>query len=239
MKKIAFLLFLTSNFIVAQQNLFNMPSGDITNEKKIFYQHQLNVYSKKVESKAHFVYGLGKGWDVGLNIVGKGLYFAPEWRTLHNDNPEKGALYPIAMATAQKQFKLTDHFNINLGTQAGFNLTQSLTNKELNHFSYALGAYHFNKGSRVVAGIYNTTQMYVGQGNTAGIMLGTELKMTKNLYIMADWISGNNDSSVTVLGGMYNISKRIQLCAGWQIPNPNTLKPQGFVFEINILTWDL
>jgi len=62
---------------LAQQNLFNIPSGDITPKNKIFYQHQFNVYPKKFESKAHFVYGLGGGWDAGLNLVGKGAYFNP------------------------------------------------------------------------------------------------------------------------------------------------------------------
>ena len=68
------------NTSFGQQNLFNIPSGDITSSKKVFYQHQLNVYSDKMESKAHFVYGLGKGWDAGINLVGKGLLYSPEWR---------------------------------------------------------------------------------------------------------------------------------------------------------------
>lgn len=55
---------------------------------------------------------------------------------------------------------------------------------------------------------------------------------------MGDWVSGNNDSSVSVLGVMYNASKRVQLCGGWQIPNPRTPKPQGFVFELNLMGWD-
>jgi hypothetical protein len=38
---------------------------------------------------------------------------------------------------------------------------------------------------------------------------------------------------------MYNLTKRIQLCAGWQIPNPNTPKPMGVVLELNIMGWDI
>ena len=239
MKKILLLSCLFVNIVVGQQNLFNIPSGDITHEKKIFYQHQFNVYSDKLESKAHFVYGLKNGWDIGLNVVGKGVYFSPEWRTLYNDNPLQGAVYPIAMATAQKQFKLSKNVDFNIGTQAGFNFSSKLTNKELNHFSYALGVFHFNKHSRIVVGCYSTNKMFVGQGNNAGIMLGTELQITDKFYLMADWISGRNDAGATVIGSMYNISKRVQLCGGWLIPNPLTPKPQGFVLEINVLGWDL
>jgi hypothetical protein len=80
--------------------------------------------------------------------------------------------------------------------------------------------------------------MFVGQGNTFGAMLGYELKLSKRWYLMGDWVSGNNDASVAVIGGMYNLTKRIQLCAGWQIPNPSTPKDMGVVLEINLLGWD-
>ncbi len=225
---------------MGQQNLFNIPSGDITQHKKSFYQHQLNVYSNKVESKAHYVYGLGKGWDAGLNLVGKGAYFTPTWRLAYNDNPSKGALYPILMATAQKQIHVADNFDINLGTQVGYNLSNRIQNKEVNYLTYGLGVYYFmHKKSRIVAGVYNGNQMYLGQGNTTGIMLGYEIKIAKKWYLMGDWISGRNDAGVAVIGGMYNLGKRIQVCAGWQVPNPGTPKPMGIVLELNILGWHL
>lgn len=230
---------LCQNNVYAQQNLFNIPSGDITNHKKFFYQHQLNVYKNKLESKAHLVYGLGKGWDAGLNIVGKGFYFSPNWLVLHNDNPSKGAVYPIAMATVQKQFVISHDVQINAGAQVGWNLSNKIQNKELNHFTYLITSYHINTGSKLVGGFYNTNEMFVGQGNTFGVMGGYELKLAKKWYIMGDWVSGNNDASVSVLGAMFNATKRLQLCAGWQIPNPNTPKPMGIVLEINILGWDL
>ena len=224
---------------LGQQNLFNIPSGDITNPKKGFYQHQLNVYEDKIESKAHFVYGLGRGWDAGINLVGKGVYFSPEWRILHNDNPKKGSLYPILMSTLQKQFAVSPVVDVNVGSQVGYNLSKKVEKKELNFFAYAIGVYHFmHHHSRITCGIYQTNSMYVGEGNTFGAMLGYELKLSNRWYLMGDWVSGRNDASVTVLGGMFNVTKRIQMCAGWQIPNPSTPKPMGAVFELNLLGWD-
>lgn len=232
-------LFCTNNAAVqAQQNLFNIPSGDITLPKKVFYQHQLNVYSNKLESKAHFVYGLGKGWDAGLNLVGKGFYFTPRWRALYNSDTNKGALYPIAMATLQKGFQLSNKLFFNAGMQAGYNLTSRLENKELNYYTYALGHYHFGKGSRVVAGGYHGNRMYLGTGNNAGVMAGYELKLSKRWYLMGDWVSGRNDAGVAVFGGMFNAGKRVQLCAGWQVPNPRAVKPSGLVLELNLMGWN-
>ena len=185
------------------------------------------------------MYGLGKGWDAGINLVGKGVFFSPDWRIAHNDSPSKGALYPVLMATLQKQFKLSDRFDINLGTQFGYNLTSSLSNKKLNYFNYGIGVFHFNENkSRIVAGTYVTSNEFVGQGNDVGIMLGYEIKLSKRWYLMGDWLSGNNDAAAGVFGGMYNLTKRIQLCSGLLVPNPNTPKPMGVVFEINLLGWD-
>ncbi len=242
--KIIFAFSLTLSLIkptllFSQQNLFNIPSGDITNPKKAFYQHQLNVYSDKVESKAHFVYGLGKGWDAGINLVGKGVYFGSQWRTAYNSDPAKGALYPVLMGTLQKQFHITDKIDFNIGAQVGYNLSNKLKNKEVNYFTYALGVAHFGKGSRIVGGLYKSNSMFIGEGNNFGAMFGYEIKLSKRFYLMGDWVSGNNDAAVSVVGGMYNLSRRIQICAGWQIPNPVTPKPMGLVLELNLLGWDL
>ncbi|MBM6500232.1 hypothetical protein [Flavobacterium macrobrachii] len=240
MKRVVFyLLVLFVQWTYGQQNLFNIPSGDITKEGKIFYQHQLNVYSEKIESKGHFVYGLGKGWDAGINLVGKGAYFSDDWRLAYNSDTRFGSVYPNLMGTLQKQFKINDKLDFNIGTQIGVNLSTKLENKELNNFNYAIFTKHIGKGSRIVAGAYHGNRMFLGTGNDTGILLGYEMKLNKRWYLMGDWVSGSNNEGVAVLGGMYNLSKRVQLCAGWLLPNENNPKPQGVVLEINILTWDL
>ncbi|SFE42653.1 hypothetical protein SAMN04488541_1001150 [Thermoflexibacter ruber] len=240
MRFILFVFIVSASQALAQQNLFNIPSGDITARNKTFYQHQINVYPNKLESKGHFVYGLGKGWDIGANIVGKEFNFYPDWEFNYNDNPQLGALFPYLMFTAQKQFNLSEKFDLNFGTQTGFNLSRKISNKELAFFNYMLGVYYFmGKKSRVVGGLYHTNDFFVGEGNNAGVMLGYEVKLSKRFYLMGDWISGNNIHSVAVIGGMYNASRRIQLCSGLLIPNPENPNPLGIVLEINILGWDL
>jgi len=230
------LLSIISFSAAAQQNLFNIPSADITNPQKLFYQHQINLYNYKVESKMHFIYGLGKGWDAGLNIVGKGAYFSPAWRISYNDDPGRGALYPIVLATIQKQFVLSEHVDLNIGSQFGVNISNRLKNKELNHFNYGIGVFHFNDHrGKIIGGVYKTNRMYVGQGNTFGFMAGYEVRVSKRWYVMGDWVSGSNDASVAVLGGTYNLTKRVQLCAGWQFPDPGTPKPAGPECELNLL----
>ncbi|MBC7389546.1 MAG: hypothetical protein H7329_10070 [Opitutaceae bacterium] len=223
----------------AQQNLFNIPSGDITNNKKFFYQHQLNFYTDKIESKSHLVYGLGKGWDAGINLVGKGVNFSPSWKLLHNDNPQKGPLYPVLMGSIQKQFRITEKIEFNPGLQIGYNLSNKVKNKEINYFAYGVFSYHLTESFKIVAGGYKTNNMYVGKGITYGGMFGYELKVAKRWYLVTDWVTGDNDGSVLVMGGTVSVSKRVQLCAGWQVPNINTPKPMAFVFELNLFGWNI
>lgn len=55
--------------------LVQIPPGEITPKGNVFYQYQLNVHWKYFESKGHFVYGLGKGRNAGVNLVSKGFFF--------------------------------------------------------------------------------------------------------------------------------------------------------------------
>lgn len=222
----------------AQQNFFNMPSGDITPKGKTFYQHQLNVYNQQVESKGHFVYGLGKGRDIGINVVGKGVDWSDRTPLLFNDKIQNGAVYPVIMGTFQQQIKLNQQIFVNIGTQGGTNVSGKENRMHFHHFSYGLLVAQDKKGNKITGGVYHTNRPFVGPGNTSGIMLGYEYKLSKHWFLMGDWISGNNESGVAVIGGMYQLNKRVQLCAGWQIPNPGTPKRQALVLEINLLGWD-
>lgn len=226
--------------VLGQQNLFNIPSGDITPKGKVFYQHQLNLYSDKLESKAHFVVGLGKGWDAGVNLVGKTLGLRNNLVFLANDNPGRGALSPFLLPTLQKQFRVSPRLDVNMGTQAGMNLTGKFENKEFGWYNYALGVYYLQqRKSRLVAGVYHTNPLLMGPGNRVGMLLGYEIKLTPRWYLMGDWMSGSNDAGVAVIGGMYNMSRRSQLCFGMLVPNPGNPGPVGLVLELNLLGWDL
>ena len=234
-----FLFSILINQTKAQQNLFNIPSGDITPKSKFFYQHQINTYSNKFESKGHFVYGLGKGWDVGVNLVGTGAYFNPDWKAIYNNDFSKGqALSPTIMATLQKQFILNEKWAVNLGTQSGVNLTSIKDNIQPAYFHYGLVSYQVKSGAKILFGPYATNQQYVGAGNRTGIQVGYEWKVVKDFYLMGDFISGNNDSAVLVPGIMYNVSNHVQLCLGYMLPNPNTMKNQAVVFEFNWYGWN-
>jgi hypothetical protein len=224
----------------AQQNLFNAPSGTITPKGKWFYQHQFNYYNPgKQASKQHFVYGLGSNFEVGVNLLNVGIKpFNPEKPLIPiNYRDQSQALGPILAITGQKLFQLGEHWQASVGTQVGSNLAFNGDRPQFTHFSYSLLIWEPRHHWRFVAGPYYTDWRIVGPGNRAGLMLGYEIPITKNFYLMGDVISGRTESSVSVIGGMYNVSRYVQLCLGAMVANPASPSPNGIVFEVNLFNF--
>ena len=70
-------------------------------------------------------------------------------------------------------------------------------------------------------------------------MLGYEIPVTKKISLMGDLISGNHKKSQTTIGGLYTISKRVQVCAEALLDFPHGQKNHGVVLELNIFGWDI
>jgi hypothetical protein len=57
----------------AQQDMFNVPTGTITPRGQIYFQNQLE-FGETAESELTLDFGLGKGFEVGMNIRELVLY---------------------------------------------------------------------------------------------------------------------------------------------------------------------
>ncbi len=243
MKKYCLLAFLLIGFYFqghAQQNLFNAPSGTITPKGKWFYQHQYNFYnSSKQASKQHFVFGLGNNWEVGVNLLNvtmkPGNREKPFIPVNYRDSTQ--ALGPIVAITGQKLFQLADHWQATIGTQAGSNIAFNGHGPQFTHFTYSLLIWEPRHHWRFVGGAYYSDWRFIGPGNRAGFMLGYEIPITKNFYLMGDIISGRTESSLSAIGGMYNITPQFQVCLGALLPNPGSTATGGVVFEINLFNF--
>lgn len=241
------LLILLPMTTIAQQNLFNIASGDITGKKRVFYQHQLNFYNLySLESKQHLVYGLGKNWEVGANLINmkfnlNGTTNQNQWIDLI-DTLNSSPVSPLMLFTAQKGFPiLPDNLlRFNVGTQMGTNIITENGRSYFAHKSYALLASELPNHIKLTGGAYLTNKAFVGSGNTLGWMIGYEVPLSKRWFLMGDILSGSNSNSVAVIGGMVNVSKYFQLCFGGIIPTPqNKTTPYGVVLEVNLLSWAL
>ena len=236
---LGFALFFSTR-LYAQQNLFNIPAGEITPAHKVFFQHQTNIYSlNEFESKNHFVYGLGKGWEAGINVVNLKMNLNREADFLTvNDQGLGFPMKPLLLFTTQKMFSLGNKWKTSIGSQAGFNLTGRNGNHRFTHYTYNLWVFEPKKGLKLIAGPYLTDHRFVGRNNIMGVQAGVEAKGSKKVILMADFISGRNATGVSVWGINYNLTKRLQFCLGGLLPNPGSNNAAGAVFEINILGYD-
>lgn len=226
---------------IAQQNLFNIPSGAITPTGEFFYQHQINLYeATHLASKQHLVYGLGSGWDAGVNLVGLNLrQKGPDgrFRLYENDDDPARQLKPALLFTGQKQWKLDDHWKLNLGTQMGLNISDDVVQKQYMAFTYLLGVWQTGH-TKLVGGPYYGNHNFLGSGNRAGALVGMETPISKRLLAMTDWVIGSNDEAVAVLGINWLVTPRFQICIGGMAGSPGSGNNGGIVLEVNVLTWD-
>jgi hypothetical protein len=225
------LLFLYLNFSInAQQNFFNVPTSDITDSSKLFFQQQLNINSQ-TSANATFTWGLGRGFELGFNVFG--INYDNHARSfLRNDTDYTNPLGPVFLINVQKGFKLNEHFKIGVGTQSGLNLTQNSKLFKPVTFNYATFVYHPVHSLKLVSGLYYGNRYFLGSGNELGVMAGFEWAIIeRHFHIQADWLYGNNSMGIWVPGVVVYFTKNLSVSLGWQFPNPASTNPQAFVFE--------
>jgi hypothetical protein len=234
---------LMSASLLAQQNLFNIPSGILTPKRGLFYQNQTNAYSlTEWETKSHFVAGLGSDWEVGLNVLNKPFEVEPTGIEFEQQTKRRGSrisdpLTMLLMFTCQKKLWKKGKWHQTIGTQIGSNWNRRSDYRHFTQFHYSLLAYKPKPGTLLVGGPYLTNAPFAGDGPPAGWMMGFEYPLLGNkLVAMGDALIGAHDIGATVLGLMYEIREGVQVCVGFQFPNLPEGQEQklGLVLELNL-----
>lgn len=217
----------------AQQNLFNVPSGQITQPGALFVQQQLNLSRPVGTSNTTLDVGLGHGWEAGVNFLDALLY-------VHDPAGQGGQtqVNPDLLVNVQKGVKLLAGWHAGLGTQLGFNPARHRSDIKFINFSWLINAFSVPDHARFgtyYAGAYYANQAYAGPGNAVGFLLGAEIPVIpERLSVQADWVGGHNEISVIVLGGVMTFRKGWQLSLGVQIPSPGSPNPHGSVMEYTL-----
>lgn len=234
MKPILFIILSSfSVHLYAQQNFINVPSSEVTTKQKLFFQQQINI-NEIVQSNTTFDYGLGKGFELGLNVLG--LNFSNNGNFLiKNDSSDIDPYNPLILINGLKQFELNEHHSIAVGTQFGFNYTDGRKRTEagLMYLNYRISDLVLNK-SVLVLGSYFNTLHYGGEGDRVGFWAGLEIPVNNNFHVMAESVLGKNALAYTSLGFIYYPLKYMPLTFGIQIPNTEN-NAYSFVFELTLL----
>lgn len=218
----------------AQQNLFNVPSGVITPKDELFFQQQFNIGRLSGTSNTSTAFGLGDGWEAGINLLD--LYMYDHSGTTDDSLPTASVQgNPDFMVNLQKGVELTDFWSSAIGTQAGFNPTRRTNHIQFQNFTWWVNSFEapgHEAWGKWYLGAFFANHAYAGSGNRTGAMLGCEIPIVKNkLSFQADALLGDNDLSVAVLGAVYTFDNRWQLSLGAQIPMPNSGNAHGIVVE--------
>ena len=208
-----------------QQNLFNVPSVEITQKDKVFFQQQFNIGANNGNSNTTVDYGLGNNLEIGINLFNMDLY--PTGNTIIN---------PYFLVNFQKAFEISNGYKLSVGTQTGITPPFFHPDILLPSFSYFNNAFDLGRWGKYYLGVYYANKAYVGPGSNVGLMTGLDFPILEGkVHFMADLITGNNDIGVAVIGVVYYFSSHLQLSLGAQIPSPGSANGYGMVFEITKL----
>ena len=213
----------------AQQNLFNVPSGHITTPDELFFQQQLNINSV-LQTSITLDYGLGHGWEVGVNLFDGTIIPIP----ITTFNQEVVVSQDL-LVNAQKSFELTDVFHMAIGGQVGRNLNDDIAKQHFVTFDWVVASLDVPelRDSKFYVGGYYGNRHYAGDPNRFGFMLGTEIPIIEEkVHFMADYISGQNTVALGVIGVVVLLPKHWSLSIGAQVPSPGSGNPYGGVLEL-------
>ncbi len=233
-KKILGFFIVFRYLLMSQQNFINVPSSEATSKHKLFFQQQINL-NEIIQSNTTIDLGLGKGYELGLNVLG--LNFSEKNKSfIQNDTNDIDPYNPLVMLNGLKQFEITKNMSISSGAQFGLNFRDNkrTTNAALLYGNFLVKDL-FIKNSSVVMGVYYNSLHYGGRhGNRIGGWIGSEIPVVNKLHIVAESVLGNNAMCYSSLGLIYYPKKRIPITLGIQIPNVET-NAYSIVFELTFV----
>lgn len=212
---------ITSAF--AQQSLFNVPSVETTEKDKLFFQEQVDLFSKGVANTT-LDYGLGQGWETGVTIPGVNFY--------SGDQTD-----PMLLVNVQKGFYANDHWKIGVGTQSGYTVPEHTSGAQFASFNYWNNAFDLDDWGKYYLGVYSANKAITGNKENTNFLAGMEVPVTQSVHFMADYIGGKNDIGATAVGLVWYASKKWQFSAGGQFSNDHHFKDafQGAILEFTFI----
>jgi hypothetical protein len=210
--------------VVAQSTLMNVPSTDVVSSKKVYVEMDfLTNYAWQREGSfqnyiPRTVIGLPKNLEAGVNVS-----FT---HVTGEDSPVE----------VQPNVKWQFYSNENNGMAAavGCVLYTPITNRagtDTLGQCYAVGSKQFGGrfGPRLTGGGY-VLMGAPGERSKGGAIAAYEQPLTKRLYFIADWFSGDNRFGYVSSGLSFNTTKDSSLTAGYAFANQGRGKNSLFVY---------
>ena len=148
--------------VVGQQNLFNVPSSDITEPGEIFYQQQINLLPDLLQFNSTMCYGLGRNFEIGFNIIGLNVNTqSSSPLIISNGDIHSPPVYPFYTLNLQKAFVLNRTLRVAVGAQTGLSIDAHFGNYTYTNLITSIPRWH----SKIITGIYGSTNSFLGPGD--------------------------------------------------------------------------
>ncbi len=227
-RNFTFLFFILAFGVIAnaQQTIFNVPSSDVLDKGKVYFELDATFRFDRTRSVGKFssfvpriVVGVGGNVEVGLNIAGNinpgrdstTLIAAVKWRVY---NGEKNGV----------QVVVGDHVYI------------PVRNKSYNigNHAYAQVSKTFKTKTRITGGGYYFTKNVVSMAARLGGQFGFEQPITDKFGVAADWFTGKNATGYFTPGINFKPHPKVTGYVGYSIGNDNPRSNNFFYAAIGI-----
>jgi hypothetical protein len=206
----------------AQQTIFNVPSVDIMDKKKVYVEFDAAFKPNSQEALRRFssftpriVVGIGGRTEIGMNVIG---------------NVQPGEDSTTLVPTIKKKF----YEKNNTVLTAGTNFYVPVRNR-----SYKFGTYSYlavgktYKKTRLSAGAFVASKnVFAANAVRGGGQFGFEQTINSKITLSADWITGKHSNGYVTPGLVYKPNSNVIVYLAYPIGNTDAKKGNHFfLFE--------
>ena len=199
------LVVLVSCPALAQETIFNVPSGDILDKGKVYGEFDFAyLWSASAGSYTpRVVAGIGHQIEVGINVNG-----------IASPGPSQTTPTPTIK---WKAYSGKNGWNVLFGNDVFIPVQNRSYN--LGNYFYAELTKTLHSQTRLTFGAFDFTSHVVANGNKAGGQFGIEQPINKKLTVAADWFTGHQSNGYFTPGAVIKLTSKATAYAAYEIGN--------------------
>ena len=208
---------------IAQQTIFNVPTADILDRGKVYFELDMSFKPNDQRALRKFssfiprlVFGTGHNVEIGLNL---------------NGNIQPGVDSTTVVPAVKWRFY--QNKKKDLALFAGNNIYIPVRNRpyRIGSYSYAAISKTISGKTRLTAGGYLASKnVFAPNAVRSGGQFGLEQTVTAKLNINADWFTGKHAYGYFTTGAAYRLTKKFITVGSYSFGNANLSKGNHYLY---------
>jgi len=209
----------------AQQTIFNVPTADVMDPGKVYFELDASFKTNCQEAVCKFssfvprvVVGAMKNVEVGLNV---------------NGNVQPGADTTTLVPTVKWRFYQGEKNGVSMFAGNNFYIPVRNRSYDLGSYSYVSVAKTIKKTRLTAGGYVASKSVFAPNAVRGGGQFGFEQTLNNKVTLAADWITGQHASGYFTPGVIYKPHSKVMTYWSYSLGNQNAAKGNHFfLFEI-------